>query len=64
MPHLDAAFLYNPRGAALELAIKQTGSEAAKRAADIAQRAALEGSNAGIIKARACAVRVLCVLES
>ena len=36
---------------ALELALKQTGSESAKRAADVAQRAAMtEGSNAGIIK--------------
>ena len=36
---------------ALELALKQTGSESAKRAADITQRAAVtEGSNAGIVK--------------
>lgn len=43
-----------PRGSrlsALELALKQTGSESAKLAADIAQRAAVaEGSNAGIVK--------------
>jgi len=34
----------------LELALKQTGSESAKRAADLALKIAAEGSNAGIIK--------------
>lgn len=39
------------RLSALELALKQTGSESAKRAADVANRAAVtEGSNAGIVK--------------
>ena len=38
------------RLAVLELALRQSGGEAAKRAADVAQRAAGEGSNVGIVK--------------
>ncbi|KAL4420393.1 hypothetical protein ABPG75_010049 [Micractinium tetrahymenae] len=52
VPRIAAAFIYHGRLSALELALKQTGSESAKLAADVAQRAAVaEGSNAGIVKA-------------
>jgi transcription initiation factor TFIID subunit 2 len=52
-PHVTAGFVYHRRKSVLEIAMKQTGSKAAKRAADTAELAALregKGTDAGVIK--------------
>ncbi|GAB4818075.1 hypothetical protein N2152v2_005121 [Parachlorella kessleri] len=52
VPHITAGFLYHRRKSVLELAVRQSGSEAAKTAADMAERVAKQqGTGAGVIKA-------------
>ncbi|KAL0042600.1 hypothetical protein WJX79_004833 [Trebouxia sp. C0005] len=51
LPHITAAFTYNKKRNSIELAVRQQGSEAAKRSTEqAAEQAAKEGSAVGLLK--------------
>ncbi|DBA90183.1 TPA: hypothetical protein ACH3X1_003489 [Trebouxia sp. C0004] len=51
LPHITAAFTYNKKRNSIELAVRQQGSEAAKRSTEqAAEQAAKEGSAVGLLR--------------